>query len=78
MANYQPPVLPADPTEDIPVPMLDVSRQNAPLRTEIDAAIAEVCQSGAFVHGPACREFEADIATYCDTKHAVGLSLIHI
>ena len=72
MANYQPPVLPADPTEDIPVPMLDVSRQNAPLRTEIDAAIAEVCQSGAFVHGPACREFEADIATYCDTKHAVG------
>ena len=46
--------------------------QNAPLRTEIDAAIAEVCQSGAFVHGPACREFEADIATYCDTKHAVG------
>ena len=72
MANYQPPVLSADLTEDIPVPMLDVSRQNAPLRTEIDAAIAEVCQSGAFVHGPACREFEADIATYCDTKHAVG------
>ncbi|NOY40211.1 MAG: DegT/DnrJ/EryC1/StrS family aminotransferase [Planctomycetes bacterium] len=55
-----------------PVPMLDVSRQNEPLRAEIDAAISSVCASGAYVHGPACREFESAIADYCGTKYAVG------
>ena len=52
--------------------MLDVNRQNAPLLEEIEAAIAEVARSGAFVHGPACREFEAAMADYCGTQHAVG------
>ena len=72
MATSQPTGLPIDSTANLPVPMLDVSRQNDPLRAEIDVAIAEVCRSGAFVHGPACREFEADIATYCGTRHAIG------
>ncbi len=54
------------------VPMLDVSRENNQLRDEIDAAIADVCRSGAFVHGPACAKFEAAIAAYCGTEHAVG------
>ena len=57
---------------DGPVPMLDVKRQNQPLQPQIDSAIAEVCRSGAFVHGPACRELEEAIAEYCGTKHAVG------
>jgi dTDP-4-amino-4,6-dideoxygalactose transaminase len=55
-----------------PVPMLDVNRQNRPLQTEIDAAIAEVCSSGAFVHGPACHRLEEAIAEYCGTEHAIG------
>ncbi len=54
------------------VPMLDVNRQNAPLLDELDRAISEVTRSGAFVHGPACGEFEAAMATYCGTEHAVG------
>jgi len=54
------------------VPMLDVSRENDRLRDELDAAIAEVCRSGAFVHGPACAKLEAAIAEYCGTEHAVG------
>lgn len=56
----------------MPVPMLDVNRQNKPLQAEIDAAIAEVCRSGAFVHGPACRELESTIADYCGSQLAVG------
>ena len=72
MALSQPLSMPADARTNIPVPMLDVKRQNDTLRNEIDAAIAEVCQSGAFVHGPACREFEAAMADYCGTKYAVG------
>jgi dTDP-4-amino-4,6-dideoxygalactose transaminase len=52
--------------------MLDVTRENRRLRGEIDAAIAAVCDSGAFVHGPACAKLEAAIADYCGTQHAVG------
>ena len=63
---------PTDPTASTPVPMLDVNRQNAPLLGEINAALAAVAASGAFVHGPACQEFEAAVADYCGTEHAVG------
>jgi dTDP-4-amino-4,6-dideoxygalactose transaminase len=56
----------------LPVPLLDVNRQNDPLRNEIDAAMAEVCESGAFVHGPAVARFEAAMARYCGVAHAVG------
>ncbi len=52
--------------------MLDVNRQNAPLLEEIEAAVLKVARSGAFVHGPDCREFEAAMADYCGTKHAIG------
>jgi dTDP-4-amino-4,6-dideoxygalactose transaminase len=55
-----------------PVPMLDVTRENKKLEAELDAAMAEVARSGAFVHGPACAKFEAAMAKYCGTAHAVG------
>lgn len=54
------------------VPMLDVTRENRRLQAQIDAALVEVTQSGAFVHGPACAKFEEAMAAYCGTKHAVG------
>lgn len=56
----------------MPAPMLDVNRQNQPLREELLAAIAEVCDSGAYVNGPACKRFEAAAAEYCGVEHAVG------
>lgn len=59
-------------TRSIPVPLLDVNRQNAPLQEEIQSALAEVCASGAFVHGPACQQFEEAMARYCGVQHAVG------
>ena len=59
-------------SEATAVPLLDVRRQNSPLRVEIDEAIAEVNQSAAFILGPACREFEAAVADYCQTSHAIG------
>src|SRR6185369_4611311 len=37
-----------------------------------EAAMGEVTRSGAFVHGPAVTKFEAAMAEYCGTKHAVG------
>lgn len=55
-----------------PVPLLDLSRQLGPLHDEIMAAISRVVQSGQFVLGPDVDEFEAAIADYCQTKHAIG------
>jgi dTDP-4-amino-4,6-dideoxygalactose transaminase len=63
------PVVKATPAS---VPMLDVSRENKRLQTQIDAATDEVVRSGAFVHGPACARFEAAMAAYCGSGHAVG------
>jgi dTDP-4-amino-4,6-dideoxygalactose transaminase len=54
------------------VPMLDVSRENRRLQAQIDAAMADVTRSGAFVHGPACAKFEAAMAEYCGAEHAIG------
>jgi dTDP-4-amino-4,6-dideoxygalactose transaminase len=54
------------------VPMLDVNRENARLAIQIEAALAEVTRTGAFVHGPACHKFEAEMAAYCGAKHAIG------
>ena len=55
-----------------PVPFLDIGRENRPLDTEIQAAIANVCRSGSFVMGPECQELEKRIASICGVKHGVG------
>src|SRR2546425_9496089 len=55
-----------------PVPMLDVTRENTRLGEEIVEALAEVCRSGAFVHGPACGKLEQAVAEFCGVEHAIG------
>ena len=52
--------------------MLDVCRENSRLANELNAAMAEVARSGAFVHGPACHKFEAEMAKYPRAEHAIG------
>ena len=59
-------------TTEIPVPLLDVSRSNTPLRDEILSAITRVIDSGAFVLGPACQDLEATVAAKCQTKYGIG------
>src|SRR5438105_15366671 len=60
----------------VPVPMLDVTRENKRLRAELEAAMGGVSRSGAFVHGPACAKFEAAVAGYCGTQHAIGCASV--
>jgi dTDP-4-amino-4,6-dideoxygalactose transaminase len=55
-----------------PVPLLDLQRQHEPLREEIAAALARVCDSGQFVLGPDVRQLERNIAERCGVTHAVG------
>ena len=49
-------------------------RQYHNLKKEIDAAISEVLQSGAYVMGPKGKKFEQELAAYCGTKEAVGVN----
>jgi dTDP-4-amino-4,6-dideoxygalactose transaminase len=56
------------------VPLLDLQRQNAPLRSELLDAIARVSDSNQFILGPAVGAFEKDIAAYLGVKHALGVS----
>ncbi len=56
------------------VPFLDLNEQYETIRSEVDRAIAEVCESQRFILGPEVREFETEIADYCETEFAVGVS----
>ena len=56
------------------VPLLDLQGQYRPLREEILAAIARVCDSQRFIGGPEVDTFEAEVAATIGVPHAVGLS----
>ena len=56
------------------IPILDLKAHYATIRDEVTRAISDVCESQAFALGPAVAEFEQNIAAYCDSKHAIGVS----
>ena len=56
------------------VPVLDLKRQYATIKAEIDSAILDVVASTQFVLGPYVKEFEEKAADYCDVKHAIGVA----
>ncbi len=56
------------------VPFVDLARQHAELRAEIDEAIAGVISTSSFILGPDVTEFEREWAAYCDADHAVAVA----
>lgn len=54
------------------VPLLDLKGQYRELKTELDAAIAEVMENAAFIGGPKVKALEDAIAAYVGTAHAVA------
>ena len=56
------------------VPLLDLDAQYRPLRDELLAAIARVCDSHRFIHGPEVDALERELATYLQVAHTVGVS----
>jgi dTDP-3-amino-3,4,6-trideoxy-alpha-D-glucose transaminase len=58
----------------MPVPLFDTSTPLRALRPEIDAAIARVVDSGAFILGPEVAAFEQEFATYLGAGHAAGVA----
>jgi dTDP-4-amino-4,6-dideoxygalactose transaminase len=71
--------MPANPPQPVPksgleVPLLDLKLQYRPLAEEIQAAIARICASQAFILGPAVKELEASVAAYSQCRYGVGVS----
>ena len=56
------------------VPLFDMRAELAPLRAEIDRAIARVLDSGMFVGGPEVAGFERELAAAARCAHAIGTS----
>jgi dTDP-4-amino-4,6-dideoxygalactose transaminase len=56
------------------VPLLDLSGQYAALAEPIKAAIDEVLATQHFILGPKVEAFERDVARYCGSPHAIGVS----
>lgn len=56
------------------VPFFDMAAELAPLRPEIDAAIARVLDSGVFIGGTEVAAFERELAAFVDIPHAIGVS----
>jgi len=56
------------------VPLLDLKAQYTTIKSEVEAAIAEVMESQHFILGPKVEECEKAIAQYSGCSHAVGVS----
>ncbi len=56
------------------VKLLDLQAQYLPLRSEIQKVIAQVCDEQSLILGPHVEKFEKNLAAYCGTKHAIGVS----
>jgi dTDP-4-amino-4,6-dideoxygalactose transaminase len=56
------------------IPFVDLARQHAQIREEIDTAIAQVVGDGAFILGPDVQLFETEWAEFCEAKHAIGVA----
>jgi dTDP-4-amino-4,6-dideoxygalactose transaminase len=56
------------------VPFLDVSREVAEVRAELDAAVAAVLDGGRFVLGERVAAFEREFASWCGAAEAVGVA----
>jgi len=64
------------------IPLNDLCAQHAPIRGELDVAVARVLDSGTYVLGQEVVAFEAEFAAYCGRAEAVatnsGTSALHL
>lgn len=56
------------------VPLLDLNHQHQPLHDEIAEAMSRVVEGNAFILGPEVSKLEKQIAEYCETRFAIGVS----
>jgi dTDP-4-amino-4,6-dideoxygalactose transaminase len=56
------------------IKFLDLFKINQQYRDELNSAFLRVLDSGWYILGKEVNQFEADFATYCGTKYAIGVA----
>jgi dTDP-4-amino-4,6-dideoxygalactose transaminase len=56
------------------IPFLDLKEINAQYRTELIESCVSVIDSGWYIQGNECTEFEKEFAQYCGTKYVIGVA----
>ena len=56
------------------VKLLDLQEQYMSIRGEVRRVLEEVCDAQDFILGPRVERFEQNLAAYCQTKYAIGVS----
>lgn len=57
----------------VDIPFIDLRAQYNSIRTDLDAAIARVLESGKYVLGEEVAAFEQEFAAFCGTRFAIGV-----
>ena len=55
------------------IQFLDLQKVTALHAAEIHEATARVIDSGWYIHGQECTQFEKEYATYIGTRHCIGV-----
>ena len=55
------------------IPIIDLKRQYASVKEEVDSAIRRVVEGGRYMMGAEVEAFEEEFAAYCGTAHAVAV-----
>ena len=55
------------------IPLIDLKRQYASMKEELDAAVHRVIDSAYFINGRETEAFEREWAAYCETGHCVAV-----
>jgi dTDP-4-amino-4,6-dideoxygalactose transaminase len=56
------------------IPFVDLKAQYHSIKTEVDAAIADVLENSSFILGKHVAAFEEEFAAYCRTPYAIGVN----
>jgi dTDP-4-amino-4,6-dideoxygalactose transaminase len=56
------------------IPTLDLKPQYQSIKTEVQAVIDRVLESGAFIMRPDVKLFEQEVTAYLGVKHAIGVN----
>jgi len=56
------------------IPLVDLKAQYLSMKKEIDEAIQKIIDNTSFIMGPHVKEFEEDLAKFCNCKYAIGVS----
>jgi dTDP-4-amino-4,6-dideoxygalactose transaminase len=56
------------------IPLVDLKRQYASIKGEVDETIGRVLESSSFILGPEVARFEKEFAAFCGVELAVGVS----